>query len=364
MFIQNEPIAAKRTFYLELKDHLGTGISDYSGLVIKVSKAGGNFAAADAGTAITALTGGPPGAAKLVFAIGDWDTVGLFAYSITKTDVEWTDSIIIDPNADEGRLWYGTTTAGAAGSITLDATAPAVAHYFAGNGRNCMAVLVTGQAKGQSAFATEYSSGRALTIAPNFAGAGPTGGGGDVVMLIPFTGQLDAATIATILADSRFDHLDADVSSRLAPMVAGHEEVLVDAAGHVGPDWSQIGTPGSTVNLSATTLFALSTTERAAVSAAIWDLAITGHHSTGSFGELLQVVAGLLHMHGRIDNTVFSAQGILTFGRLRCFASAAASASAVDGHSDNTDGELFRFTITATDNGDGTYSNFKVVRNL
>lgn len=59
---------------------------------------------------------------------------------------------------------------------------------------------------------------------------------------------------------------------------------------------------------------------------------------------------GLVHENAMVDNTVHSA-GKLTSARVRVFANAAALASAVAGHADGADSEVYRYTITTTYSG-------------
>jgi hypothetical protein len=57
----------------------------------------------------------------------------------------------------------------------------------------------------------------------------------------------------TALGDSRITHLDADVTSRLAPTVAGRT-LDVSATGEAGLDWANIGAPTTAVALTGTTI--------------------------------------------------------------------------------------------------------------
>lgn len=57
----------------------------------------------------------------------------------------------------------------------------------------------------------------------------------------------------TALGDTRLANLDAAVSSRLAPTTAGRT-LDVSAGGEAGIDWSNVGSPTTTLNLSGTTI--------------------------------------------------------------------------------------------------------------
>lgn len=62
----------------------------------------------------------------------------------------------------------------------------------------------------------------------------------------------------TAIGDTRMANLDAAVTSRLAPTVAGRT-LDVSAGGEAGLDWANIGSPTTTVGLSGTTVGTLTT---------------------------------------------------------------------------------------------------------
>lgn len=94
----------------------------------------------------------------------------------------------------------------------------------------------------------------------------PTGTGAGQISLtsgaVILTSAYDAAKTAapassaldkTTWTDAKAGYLDVAVSSRLAPTVAART-LDVSATGEAGVDWANVGTPGSTVALSATTI--------------------------------------------------------------------------------------------------------------
>ncbi len=120
-------------------------------------------------------------------------------------------------------------------------------------------------------------------------------------------GAFGAGTAGFILGTN----LDVAVSSRLAPTVAART-LDVSAGGEAGLDWANIGTPGSTVGLTATTLSAVTNVSTVAnvttvnglaanvitaasiasdadaeIASAIWDLATVGHTTSGTFGAAM-----------------------------------------------------------------------------
>lgn len=76
------------------------------------------------------------------------------------------------------------------------------------------------------------------------------------------------------------------------------------------------------------------------------------------------VIAGLLHLNGKVDNTTYNANNLMTAARLRVFATAAACNAASDGAADNADAEVYRFAITGVDEGDGNLLSYKLTRTL
>lgn len=78
----------------------------------------------------------------------------------------------------------------------------------------------------------------------------------------------------------------------------------------------------------------------------------------------LDVLAGLMHQNGRVDNTTYAASGFMTSARLRVFASAAACNAATDGAADGADGETMRFTITSVEEGTARVLSYRLTRVL
>ncbi len=70
------------------------------------------------------------------------------------------------------------------------------------------------------------------------------------------------------------------------------------------------------------------------------------------------------HEFAMIDNVTYGDSALLTIARERIFDSSAALAAAVAGHSDNTDGEIYRYTITAVDATGGEFTSWKKTRTL
>lgn len=228
-----------------------------------------------------------------------------------------------------------TAQAGAAGSITLDASASATTDFYKG----AMVMLTGGTGVGQWRLITAYNgTTKVATVAPNWATnpdntstfavilhagvdvelwqatvvatpdtagypkvTNKTGTGTGEVLLSSGTVTTgtnndktgyalssagvqaiwDALTSALTTVGSVgkriADNLDAAVTSRLAPTVAART-LDVSAGGEAGVDWANIGGPTTTNNLSGTTV--------AAVSGAVGSVTGAVGSVTGSVGSL------------------------------------------------------------------------------
>ncbi len=92
--------------------------------------------------------------------------------------------------------------------------------------------------------------------------------------------------------------------------------------------------------------------------------------AAGAVGGLPLITAigqgpgGQLKPNSFIDDYAYNANKKPTSWRVRIFATKAATDAAVAAHADNADGEVERYTMTATYNGDGTLATYKVDKAL
>jgi hypothetical protein len=240
--------------------------------------------------------------------------------------------------ADTGLLTIRSNTAsgGAGSTITLDGSASAVNDFY----NNDWIYITGGTGVGQVRQVRDYvGSSKVATIAPAWtttpdntstfailpgvssweeimgdhvtasttgASLNAAGSAGD-----PWTTVLPGAYGAGTAGYAIGTYLDGAVTSRLAPTVAGRT-LDVSAGGEAGIDWANVGTPGSTVNLTATTVSgvttvatatnvttvnglaanvitasAVATDAGAEIAAAVWDLATVGHTTSGTFGAAM-----------------------------------------------------------------------------
>lgn len=77
-------------------------------------------------------------------------------------------------------------------------------------------------------------------------------------------------------------------------------------------------------------------------------LAVT---TTGTVGDAIRVILGVLYGNAVLDNTVYNSDALLISGRVRLFATPGAAAAATDGAADGVEGEWARFTITGEAEG-------------
>lgn len=73
--------------------------------------------------------------------------------------------------------------------------------------------------------------------------------------------------------------------------------------------------------------------------------------STGTIGDALRIVLGILYANAVLDNTVYNSDGLLISGRVRLFATPGAAGAATDGAADDAEGEWARFTVTGEAEG-------------
>lgn len=113
----------------------------------------------------------------------------------------------------------------------------------------------------------------------------------------------------------------------------------------------------------------ISTISTSSVAAAVWDVARSGHVTSGTFGEgisniqsSLDIVTGLLKENSMVDNTTFTGSN-MTAARIRVFANKTAAQAATIGSSNGTDGETQRYLVTATYAG-SNLSSYTLVKDL
>lgn len=154
-FTKGEPTAAERTWVF----HLTVAASGADGVglvpVATISKAGGAFAAVDAGTAITELTNGWY---KIVHAAADLDTVGALGVRIAVATADTLCVVHAVTRFDRNKTIPGAIScdlvaqAGANLSITLNAAESATDGFHTGS----MLVLIGGTGSGQVRECTGY----------------------------------------------------------------------------------------------------------------------------------------------------------------------------------------------------------------
>lgn len=118
------------------------------------------------------------------------DSVTIDIWDSTATPVFYCESIVVDLRLSTGVLHQGLAQAGAAGTITLAATAVATDSYYSGG----LAVIVAGTGVGQARYVASYvGATKVATITPNWVTTPDTT---SVVQV--FGGSSAGADIATI----------------------------------------------------------------------------------------------------------------------------------------------------------------------
>lgn len=246
----------------------------------------GDLTATMKASVTTAATAATPAAASVTGSVGSIATGGITRASFA---------------ADTGMqsIRSNTAQAGAAGTLTLDASASSIADFYV----NCLLVLTGGTGVGQARFVTAYNgTSKVATVNSNWK---TTPDNTTIFAVMPFdaipgataptAAQVATAVWQDLLAGSDFstaasigkllkDDIDAAISSRLAPTTSGRT-LDVTATGEAGIDWANIGSPTTSVNLSGTTI---STSQAvASVSGAVGSVTgNVGGNVTGSIGSL------------------------------------------------------------------------------
>ncbi len=184
--------------------------------------------------------------------------------------------------------------------------------------------------------ATTITTALTTTFTGNLTGsvASVTGAVGSV------TGAVGSVTGLTA------SNLDATITSRLAPTVAGRT-LDVSATGEAGLDWANIGSPTTSVNLSGT----LISTSQQVASTAVCGSLIANADKTGYFLDST-VIASIWTLANAIETGVTPAKALQRIG--------AVAAGKISGAGTGTevflglDGATTRVTVTVDSSGNRT----------
>lgn len=108
---------------------------------------------------------------------------------------------------------------------------------------------------------------------------------GSFFNIVITTGTVDGVSVTGSVVGS----FTIRATSALKPTTAGRT-LDVSAGGEAGIDWANVGTPESTVNLAATTVYKLS----ASGIDDVWDEALSGHQTVGTAGRNLTLSGTIL----------------------------------------------------------------------
>ena len=124
-----------------------------------------------------------------------------------------------------------------------------------------------------------------IVDAPNATGLG-------VVAMAVWNTLTAALTTPSTIGKLFTDDIDAKISSRLKPTVAGRD-LDVSETGEAGIDWANIGSPTTAVNLSATNIdedqriASVVDLTQTGIADAVWNETATGHTDAGKAGAVL-----------------------------------------------------------------------------
>lgn len=135
-------------------------------------------------------------------------------------------------------LRANVATAGAAGTITLDASASTTADLFNG----AYITLVNGTGAGQTRLITDYSTGRVASVEPNWI-TNPASG---TEFVIHAGGNVNLRTAT----QTSIDAIETDTNSLNDTKIPN--TLNTTASGNIGIDWANVENPTSINDLSAT----------------------------------------------------------------------------------------------------------------
>lgn len=205
--------------------------------------------------------------------------------------------------ADTGMkpLRTGTAQAGAAGSITLDAGAPATTNFF----KNATVDIVSGTGAGQSRYASAYnSSTKVVTVLPNWT-TNPDNTsvfavrGGAVVDVEVWQNTTGVAAILTqLLTDysNGSNSLPAAVVTVAANALTASALAADAVTEIVNGVWNEAQSGHTTAGTFGKFLDAQVSLagggSPSTIAAAVWDLATSGHTTSGTFGQAAVAAGG------------------------------------------------------------------------
>jgi hypothetical protein len=396
-FFQNEPQQSIRTTPFFLGGTNGVGISGLAGSVtVRCKKANATAWGSSAGPTVYEVTGGEAGHYECEWALADWNTVGLFSYqfdAVASGARLVDDAFTIEPFPG---LAYGAAQGGDATHIQLAASSSATDSFYAGGGRTCVVQVIAGTGQGAMGIAVGYvGSTQELQVADAWVGFTPDTT--TVYMLLPTSQEIPSAVVTAaglatatavsaiptnplLTTDARLNNLNAPVANvpglvwdvlTSAHTVSGSFGVAVETTlAGVATAISGIAAIPTNPLLTTDTRLNNLNAPIPGVPAAVWGLAVTGAMTSGTFGELVQVLAALLQMNVVIDggagqaSVVYDSNGVPTASRWRYFASKSAALGAALGAPNGTSGEVYRFLQTASDAGGGLVGGYILVRDL
>lgn len=198
-----------------------------------------------------------------------------------------------------------TAQAGAAGTITLDASASATTDFYVGS----QIKIDSGTGAGQTRIITAYNgTSKVATIDRNWA----TNPDNTSVFTVLSSDSAKTNSSLEVVAAS----VTGNVSGSVASVVGAVGSVTGNVGGNVTGSVGSVATGGITsssfaagaIDASAIATDAIGSAELAAsaaseIAAAVWDLTRTGHNTAGTFGE------GVASVQGNVTGSVASVVG-------------------------------------------------------
>jgi len=114
---------------------------------------------------------------------------------------------------------------------------------------------------------------------------------GELDVSVVVSGALPVFDKFTVLEEVVYDALFAASAPGYLQSTTAGRTLDVSATGEAGLDWANIGSPSTTVNLSATTIAGSTPPTTAEIADAVWDEAVGDHGTAGSTGAALSQAA-------------------------------------------------------------------------
>jgi hypothetical protein len=246
---------------------------------------------------------------------------------INETTTPITEGIFVTVNRrsawDDPRASH--VTAGTFGEGVLLAADAVTAAALAASGSGEIADAVWDEARAGHVAAGSFGEGVLLTTAGEDALV-------DKIWDEPTAGHTTAGTTGKALTDGVAPTLGDIADAVWDEPIGGHTTVgttgarldAISAANIASAVWDEDNTLHLAANSTGLNLSnAGGGATPAAIADAVWDETVSGHVTTGTFGELTQIIGGLTQLNHRMQNAVYDVDGRIATAELHVYPTSA-----------------------------------------